>query len=64
MIDDHRHLAVRVYSQELGPVLLALAGVDRLQFIREARLFQEECDLHGVGSQPVVEGDQGTSPRT
>src|SRR5271165_668022 len=60
-VDDRRYLAVRVDRTEGRSVLLALAGVDGNGLIRQACLFQDECDLRGVGSRVEIEPDHGVS---
>src|SRR3979411_1699590 len=48
VVVDRRHLAVRIDLEEFGLELLALAGIDRHQLVRQAGLFQKWRDLVGV----------------
>ena len=48
---------------ELGRMLLALAGVHRLQFIWEPGFFEEERDLRGIGRWVKVELNHGDGLR-
>ncbi len=47
VIVDRRHLSVRIDFEEFRLELIALAGVDRDQFVRQAELFRQR-DLVGV----------------
>jgi hypothetical protein len=41
-------------------VLLALARIDRDDFVSEAELLQQERDLGGIGRGVEIEADHGT----
>ena len=45
-------------GQKLGLELIALANVDRLDLVGNARFFAEDRDLVPVGCRPVVEFDR------
>src|SRR5712671_6407621 len=55
VVVDRRHLAVRVHFQKFRLELIALAGVDRHQLVRQAGLFQEQRDLVRVWRSVEVE---------
>ena len=54
-IDDGRHLGVRIDLEEFRLVLVALAGVDRNRFVRQAGLFEKQRDLGRVRRGGVIE---------
>ena len=58
-VDDRGHLAVRIDGAKSGRVLLALARIDRDDFVGEAELLQQERDLGGIGGGVEIEADHG-----
>ena len=49
LVDDHRHLAIRIDSQKVRLVLLAFAGIHGLELIREAPSLGTEQPSSGSG---------------
>src|SRR5215212_7176758 len=61
VVDDRRHLGVRVDGEVVRPELLAAPRVDRHRLVRHAGFLEEKRNLHRVGREIVEELDHRRS---